>query len=82
MYFTNLNLPVEGGVIKPGLDVVVGCTYFMALITLSLFFRRRVGGGWGGGVRSYLVTYDHKKDFVWLYKSALKRIFCVVCCKV
>lgn len=46
MYFTNLNLPVEGGVIKPGLDVVVGCTYFMALITLSLFFRR--GGGWGG----------------------------------
>ena len=44
MYFTNLNLPVEGGVIKPGLDVVVGCTYFMALITLSLFFRRRVGG--------------------------------------
>ena len=64
MYFTNLNLPVEGGVIKPGLDVVVGCTYFMALITLSLFFRRRVG--WGGGVRSYLVTYDHKKDFVWL----------------
>ena len=45
MYFTNLNLPVEGGVIKPGLDVVVGCTYFMALITLSLFFGRRVGGG-------------------------------------
>ena len=49
MYFTNLNLPVEGGVIKPGLDVVVGCTYFMALITLSLFFRRRVGGGVGRG---------------------------------
>ena len=35
--------------IKPGLDVVVGCTYFMALITLSLFFRRRVGGGVGRG---------------------------------
>ena len=48
MYFTNLNLPVEGGVIKPGLDVVVGCTYFMALITPSLFFRRRVGGGGAG----------------------------------
>ena len=53
MYFTNLNLPVEGGVIKPGLDVVVGCTYFMALITLSLFFRRRVGGGGGGWGGAY-----------------------------
>lgn len=53
MYFTNLSLPVEGGVIKPGLDVVVGSTYFMDLITLSLFFGRRVGG-WGGAYGAIL----------------------------
>lgn len=64
MYFTNLNLPVEGGVIKPGLDVVVGCTYFMALITLSLFFRRRVGGG---GAGAYGAIYS---------RTIIRRILC------